>query len=390
MFNLYIKNSNVLQGTQFIKTDILVEDGKIFGIGNFKDTADIKTKTINGEGCYLIPGLIDIHTHGGNGIDIIACSEQELNELTLFYASQGVTSFLPTVGTVSKDKTYNALKKIKMLMQKGTKGSQILGVHMEGPYISEEYRGAQNLEDIKNPDIKEFQKFEEISNYNIKLVTIAPEKQGAIKLIEYLTSQGIATSIGHSGADYETCIEAIDKGVTSVTHFLNGMKEFHQHRPSIIGAALEKDIYCEMICDGKHLHPGTVRMLLKTKGPARLIMITDSIMAAGLGDGTYDGFIKVIVKDNDAKLESGMRAGSVLTAINAIRNVIKFTGMELKEVIPMMTENPAKLLNIYDKKGSIERGKDADMVMLNKSLDVMATICKGEIAYTNKEYEQKT
>jgi len=118
-------------------------------------------------------------------------------------------------------------------------------------------------------------------------------------------------------------------------------------------------------------------------------MITDSIMAAGLGDGTYDGFIKVIVKDNDAKLESGMRAGSVLTAINAIRNVIKFTGMELKEVIPMMTENPAKLLNIYDKKGSIERGKDADMVMLNKSLDVMATICKGEIAYTNKEYEQK-
>ncbi len=359
----------------------MVEDGKIFGIGNFKDTADIKTKTINGEGCYLIPGLIDIHTHGGNGIDITACSEQELDELTLFYASQGVTSFLPTVGTVSKSKTYNALKKIKMLMQKGTKGSQILGIHMEGPYISEEYRGAQNLEDIKNPNIKEFQKFEEISNYNIKLVTIAPEKQEAIKLIEYLTSQGIATSIGHSGADYETCIEAIDKGVTSVTHFLNGMKEFHQHRPSIIGAALEKDIYCEMICDGKHLHPGTVRMLLKTKGPARLIMITDSIMAAGLGDGIYDGFIKVIVKDNDAKLESGMRAGSVLTAINAMRNVIKFTGMELKEVIPMMTENPAKLLNIYDKKGSIERGKDADMVMLNKSLDVMATICKGEIAY---------
>lgn len=382
MSSLYIKNSNVLLGTKFLKTDILVENGKIFSIGNFKDIENIKT--INGEDCYLIPGLIDIHTHGAKGIDITRCKEQQLDELTLFYASQGVTSFLPTVGTVAEDKTYNALEKIKNLIQKGTRGSEIIGIHMEGPYISEEYRGAQNLEDIRDPDINEFKKLQEVSNHNIKLVTIAPEKKGAIELIQYLTSQGIATSIGHSGADYNTCINAIDRGAANITHFLNGMKEFHHHRPSIIGAALERDIYCEMICDGKHLHPGTVRMLLKTKGPKRLIMITDSIMAAGLGDGIYDGFIKVIVKDNDAKLESGVRAGSVLTAINAIKNVIKFTGMKLEQVIPMMTENPAKLLNIYDRKGSIERGKDADMVILNKSLDVITTICKGEITYKNQ------
>lgn len=382
MSSLYIKNSNVLLGTEFLKTNVLVENGKIFGIGNFKD---IKVETIDGTDCYLVPGLIDIHTHGAKGIDITKCNETQLDELSLFYASQGVTSFLPTIGTVAVDKTYNALDKIKYLMQKGTHGSEIIGIHMEGPYISEEYRGAQNIEDIKDPDIEQFQRFEEISQHNIKLVTVAPEKKGSIELIQYLTSKGIVTSIGHSGADYDTCIKAIDAGIANVTHFLNGMREFHQHYPSIIGAALERDIYCEMICDGKHLHPGTVRMLLKSKGPKRLIMVTDSIMAAGLSDGIYDGFIKVIVKDNDAKLENGMRAGSVLTAINAIKNVIKYTGMKLEQVLPMMTENPAKLLNIYDKKGSIERGKDADMILVNKSLDVITTICKGKIIYNTSK-----
>ncbi len=383
MSKLIIKNTNILyENNRFITGNLLVNNKIISNIYYNSDFyKDNYATIINGENLFLLPGLIDIHTHGGNGIDIVNCTMEDLNELTKFYSSKGVTSFLATIGTVSKEKIIDSLEKIKNLIEKGSEGAQILGIHMEGPYIASDFRGAQNNDDIRSPSLKEFEEFFGIAGGNIKLITIAPELKNALKFIKAISKKGTVVSIGHSGADYETCQKAIRLGVNSITHFLNGMKSFHQHRPSIMGAALETDIYCEIICDGKHLHPGTIRMLLKAKGIDRLIMVTDSILAAGLGDGIYKGFIDIIVKNGDAQLVDGTRAGSTLTAIEALKNVIKFSGLGLEKAIKLITENPARLLGIDNQKGSIKEGKDADIVLLDKNLNIIYTISKGKIIF---------
>lgn len=212
-------------------------------------------------------------------------------------------------------------------------------------------------------------------------MTVSPEAEGVMDLIPVLQKYGIVAAMGHSGADYATAMQAVEKGVRAVTHTGNAMRLLHQHEPAIWGAALESDVYCEIICDGRHLHPGTVRLIIKTKGAERVVAITDSIMAAGLPDGNYHlGVNQVVVEDGDAKLaESGVRAGSTLTQNAALRNLLAFTGMPLEEVIPMLTENPARLIGVYNQKGSIEEGKDADLVMLNERNQIVSVVVRGEV-----------
>lgn len=192
-------------------------------------------------------------------------------------------------------------------------------------------------------------------------------------------------AIGHSGADYDTSMKAIENGAASCTHTFNAMKLLHQHFPAIMGAAMESDIYCEAICDGRHLHPGVVRLLIKTKGIDKVVAVTDSIMAAGLPDGNYKlGVNEVVVVDGDAKLASnGVRAGSTLTTGQALKNIMKFTGRPIEEVLQLLTVNPAKLIGVFDKKGSIADGKDADLVILDEENNVTDTFVRGK--QVNKE-----
>jgi len=193
----------------------------------------------------------------------------------------------------------------------------------------------------------------------------------------------VVVAIGHSGADYATAMEAIDGGARCVTHTFNALRLFHQHEPAIMGAALESDCFCEAICDGRHLHPGSVRMLLKCKGWDKVVAVTDSIMAAGLPDGAYKlGVNDVVVVDGDAKLaDTGVRAGSTLTTAQALGNLVKFTGRPVEDVLPLLTENPARLLRMDDCKGSLAPGKDADVVLLADDLSVRATIVRGDVVY---------
>ena len=208
---------------------------------------------------------------------------------------------------------------------------------------------------------------------------MSPEVEGVLEMIPALKELGITVAIGHSGADYDTAMAAIRAGAAACTHTFNAMALLHQHRPAILGAALESDIYCEMICDGLHLHPGIVRLLWKTKGGGRLVAITDSIMAAGLPDGYYHlGVNQVVVENGDAKLVSdGTRAGSTLTQDRALRNILAFTGLPLEDVLPVLTENPAKLIGVYDRKGSIEDGKDADLVVLDDHAQITEVFLRG-------------
>jgi N-acetylglucosamine-6-phosphate deacetylase len=228
-----------------------------------------------------------------------------------------------------------------------------------------------------------FEKYQKAAGGRIKYITVSPEVDGVPGLIREIHWQGTAISIGHSGADYETAMKCIEYGSESATHTFNAMKLPHQHFPAIAGAVLESDIYCEAIFDGRHLHPGIARLLLKTKGMDRVIAVTDSMMAAGLPDGKYKlGANDIEVIDGDARLAgSGVRAGSTLTAAEALKNLVKFTGKNVEEVIPLLTSNPAALLHMEDRKGSIAAGMDADLTVLDDNLDAAAVFAGGIKVY---------
>ena len=272
---------------------------------------------------------------------------------------------------------------INKAKQEQTRGSQILGVHMEGPFLNTKYKGAMPEYLIQQSSIENLKAYEKASGDTIRYMTVSVENEGIEELIEYATSKGIVISLGHTGGDYDSCMTCIAAGANSATHLFNAMQPIHQHNPSIAGAALESDIYTELICDGFHLHPGIVRLVVKTKGMDRVIGVTDSIMAAGLKDGLYKlGVNDVVVKNGDASLvDDGTRAGSTLTMDRAISNIMKFTGKPVEECSQLVSKNPATLLGIEDQKGEIAVGKDADIVLLDEDYTVSRTIVQGKTMY---------
>ncbi len=379
-----IINGKVLIEKELIQTDVLIEDGIIKGIEKI-DLGKLGEgyQTIDAKGKVVIPGFIDIHTHGANNIDVNHASVEELLELSNFYASRGVTSYLPTLLTDEHETMCTIVETINKAKQEQTTGSQILGVHMEGPFLNTVFKGAMPEHLIQQSSIENLKEYEKASGDTIKYMTVSVENEGIEELIKYATSKGIVISLGHTGGDYNSCMTCIAAGANSATHLFNAMQAIHQHEPSIIGVALETDIYTEIICDGFHLHPGIVRLVVKAKGMDRVIGVTDSIMAAGLKDGNYKlGVNDVVVKNGDASLANGgSRAGSTLTMDRAINNIMKFTGKPLEECAQLVSNNPATLLGIEDQKGEIAVGKDADIVLLDAEYGVYRTIVQGQTMY---------
>lgn len=351
------KNGQILENETFVQKDILIADGKIKKIA-----PDIKCdcETVDVSGKRIVPALIDIHTHGANGSDFNLANLEEMRKIMKFYQSRGVGSVLPTVMTDEDEIMKKQLSLIKELAKDFT---EIKGIHLEGPFLSEEYCGAMPPRLLQKASFEKFQEYQEASGGLIKLVTVAPEVPGAIEYIQKVTAAGVVVSLGHSGADYETTMKAIAAGAKSFTHTLNAMKHLNQHAPNIAGAAYLSDNYTEVICDGRHVNPDVVRFLLKVKGLNKIIGITDSMMAAGLGDGRFKlGQNDVTVIDGDARMtETGTRAGSTLLADHGLQNFLRFTGLPLEKGIKVMTENPAKLLGIFDITGSLEEGKLAEI-----------------------------
>lgn len=383
--DLFIRNSMTFTKGRFIQSNITIKDGKIVSLNQAENTAGYPEHDAKGK--KVVPGFIDIHTHGAYNIDINHASCDDYEKLGQYFASQGTTSYHASIVTDTEENTLWCIEQIKEAMKKNSNGANILGIHLEGPFLAPGYRGSMAEHLLKKADIELFKKYYTASEGKITYITISPEIEGAIDFIGEINKMGVVVSVGHSGSDYETTMKSIKKGAASSTHTFNAMKLMHQHFPAIAGAVLESDIYCEAICDGRHLHPAVVRLLIKTKGLDRVVAVTDSIMATGLPDGEYVlGINKVRVTDGDAKLISdGTRAGSTLTTINALKNLIKFTGRTLEEIIPLLTSNPAELMNISDRKGSIEENKDADLVILDDQLNVQTTIVGGNIVYNAEE-----
>lgn len=330
--------------------------------------------------CMVMPGFIDIHTHGAVGVDVNGADAEGLKKIGRFFAGNGTTSWLASVLTDTRDQTEWCIDQYLAFDQSEHEAAELLGIHLEGPFLAREYKGAMPEHLLRKPDIELVRAYQQRAKGNIRYITVSPEVEGVVEMIPDLKECGIVTAIGHSGADYATSMLAIQRGAACSTHTCNAMRLLHQHEPAILGAALESDIYSEMICDGFHLHPGIVRLLMKVKGSERLVAVTDSIMAAGLPDGRYHlGANEVVVQNSDAKLLSdGTRAGSTLNQNRALKNVLSYTGRSLEEILPMFTENPAKLIGVWDRKGSITDGKDADIVILDDKLDVSEVFLGGK------------
>lgn len=376
----YIRNGEVYIDHRFVKKTIKMDQGKITILPADAEV-EADATVYNATGKKVVPGFIDIHTHGSVNVDVNAATAEDYEKICRFVASKGTTSWLCSVLTDTKEQTEWCIDEFKKHQTMEQKGANLLGIHLEGPFLAPEFKGAMPeylLQKANMPLLTEYQKRAE---GNIKYITVSPEVEGMVDFIPEIKKLGITVAIGHSGADYDTSWNAINNGAESCTHIFNAMKLLHQHFPAIMGAAMESDIYCEAICDGRHLHPGTVRLLLKTKGLDKVVAITDSIMAAGLPDGRYKlGVNDVVVEDGDAKLaENGVRAGSTLTQDVALKNLLKWTDKRLDELIPLFTENPAKLIKVCDRKGFIADGMDADIVVLDENNDIADVFVGGNL-----------
>lgn len=374
----YLKNGKVYVDRRFQPKTIEIRDGQL---ALLPPEAPVSGDVYDAAGKKIVPGFIDIHTHGAVGVDVNGASAEDLEKISRFFAGNGTTSFLASVLTDTQEQTNWCLDQCRTFQRSDALGAELLGVHLEGPFLAPAYKGAMPEHLLKKGDAALLRSYQERAEGNIRYLTVSPEVEGTIAMIPEAKALGIVTAIGHSGADYDTAMEAIHAGAAAATHTFNVMQLLHQHRPAILGAVLESDVYCEAICDGRHLHPGIVRLLLKTKGLDRVVAITDSIMAAGLPDGNYHlGVNQVVVEDGDAKLASdGTRAGSTLTQNTALHNLLAWTGLSLEEVLPLLTENPARLIGVFDRKGSITQGKDADLVVLGEENQVEQVFVKGRL-----------
>jgi len=372
---MLIKNCKIIYKDEIELGSILIENGKISKINPSKIYDE---DIVEGEGLYLSPGFIDIHIHGAGGFDTMDGTYEAINTISKTIANHGTTSFVPTTMTCSSSEIQKAVEAIKAAMSQGTEGAQVLGTHLEGPFISPNAIGAQNPKHIQAPSIETFKKIVGENKDIIVSITLAPEVPGALELIEYLKAEGIIVSIGHSKAGYEEAMKGIKCGVSHSTHLFNAMTGFQHREPGVVGAIFDSSITTEAICDGIHISYPSLRVAFNQKTPDKVILISDAMMACGMEDGTYAlGGQEVFVKDNAARLENGALAGSILTLDKAVKNVHENTSYELHEVIKMATYNPAKFCNVHHKKGLIKEGYDADLILFDENINVKKVMVGG-------------
>ncbi len=371
-----IINGKIILENEILENKVLVFDEKILDI---LDEAPNNCEIIDAQGKYVSPGFVDIHIHGNMGRDTMDATEEAITTIAKSIVRHGVTSFLPTTMTMDKESVYNALDAVKDLMGCGEGRAEILGAHLEGPFINQKYKGAQNEAFIINPS------YEFVENYKdvIKVITYAPEQDENFEFTkEVVKNTDIALSIGHSKATFKQAREAINLGARNITHLFNGMTPLNHRNPGVVGAGLTSDAYCEIIADTIHISKDLFQFILDNKGEDKLILVTDSIEAGGLEDGEYSlGGQKVIVKDSQARLESGSLAGSVMPLNKMVYNFLNNTDLDMRKVVRLAAINPAKSIGIDKTKGSIEIGKDADITLLDEDVNCYMTINKGKIVY---------
>ena len=352
----------------------LLFDEKVIGVCGVDEIPDVAER-IDLSGNLILPGLIDIHTHGYGGEDCSDGDVEGLRKIASSLVKNGVTAFCPTTMTLSYESIERAFDTARRVRAEfDEKSAFVLGVNCEGPFISDAKKGAQSGEFIRSPDVGLMARNRDI----LRLVTVAPELEGSTDFIKKTAQMGIKVSLGHTDCDFERAMEAIDAGASHFTHLFNAMTPLNHRAPGAVGAALVSDAYCELIADTIHVHPGLFSLVARAKGN-KLILITDSMRAAGMSDGNYTlGGQAVTVKGGECRLLDGTLAGSVLRLNEALRNMASHTDLPLHEIVSMATLNPAKAVGADLDRGSIEAGKRADFAVCDNDFNVVATYMNGE------------
>ena len=344
-----------------------------------EDQTNPGVEVIDGGGYYLAPGFIDLHIHGCAGYDTMDQEPEALEVIAANVVKTGVTAFLPTTMTMETSRIVKALERIR-IHSTAAGQARILGCHLEGPFLCQKFKGAQDGRYIINPDFTLIEPFSDI----VRMITIAPENPGSTEFIQACRDRGIVVSIGHSSANYDQAVAAIAAGASHITHTFNAMNPLHHREPGIIAAAMLTDVTCQLIVDNIHIHPAIQKVLLKTKGIDGIILITDAMRACLLQEGQYDlGGQQVQVHNGEARLADGTLAGSVLTLNRAVKNFTRNTGLPLWETVKLATLNPARELGL-NSKGRIAPGQDSDFVLFDEEFNVIMTFVAGQLAYRNE------
>jgi len=372
-----IINGKIVTPTDVLESKVLViHDGEIIEIA---DVAPVDADLIDAKGFIVAPGFVDVHIHGSMGADVMDGTVDAIKTIASGIARYGTTSFLPTTLTMAQADVYKSLEAVRNLQGEALVGAEVLGAHLEGPFINVKYKGAQNEAFVAAPDYEWIKDFSDV----IKLVTYAPEMDPDFEFTKAVKAEtGVTLSIGHSDASYELASRAIENGCSHMTHLFNAMTGLHHRDPGIVGAALIHDVFTELIADKVHVSEYLFQFLLDNKGEGRIVLITDSMRAGGMKNGVYDlGGQEATVKDGVARLVDGTLAGSVLTMNQAVRNFYEHTDATLFEVIRLASLNPATSIHVSDRKGSLEVGKDADIIFLDDAFNCHLTLVRGEVVY---------
>ncbi|QIL46942.1 N-acetylglucosamine-6-phosphate deacetylase [Vagococcus coleopterorum] len=376
----YIKADKFFLKSGVVGPGYMAIDGQHFG--EFLSTVSMDVEIIDYTGKWIAPGLVDTHIHGYLNHDIMDADAEGLKIISDALLSCGVTSFLPTTLTSSRELLTDVAKTIGEVA--GTEpGAKIQGIYFEGPFFTEKYKGAQNPSYFSDPSMEIFNEWQAASGGLIKKIALAPERDGVPEFVEELTKQGIVVALGHSDATLDEAQKAVEAGASVFVHAFNGMRGLHHREPGMVGATMSlNNVYAELICDGHHVHRKAMDVLIKAKGHDHIALITDCMMAGGMPDGNYMlGEFPVVVAEGTARLESGNLAGSILKLKEALKNVVDWDLANVEQAVRMTSLIPAISCKIDDKCGSIAPGREADFIVLNKELDLEATYLNGECRY---------
>ena len=371
-----IINGSVFVGEGFVERDVFVAEGRFVGEAARAEGG----QTVDAAGCYVIPGLVDLHFHGSAGADISDGDLAGLHRMGAYEASRGVTAMCPATMTLPEDVLVRAAQ-AAAAYEPAADEAALVGINMEGPFISPSKVGAQNPDYVRNPSAEEFRRLQEAADGLFKLVDIAPEEPGAEEFIREMANE-VRISLAHTCTDYDTAVRAFELGARQLTHLYNAMDPMHHRKPGPIPAAVEHgEVTAEIIADGVHIHPAMVRLAFQLFGDDRMILISDTLRAAGLEDGTYDlGGQDVTVRGPVATIDNGALAGSVSDLMRCLTVAVRDMGIPLASAVKAASANPARALGLDAERGAIEAGKVADAVLLDKeTLDVRAVVLRGEL-----------
>jgi N-acetylglucosamine-6-phosphate deacetylase len=382
-------NTTVLTPKKLLEESAIVvsDDGKITYVGPMEGAPQVDGPQLDLNGRMVIPGLIDVHVHGGNGITfgLPGSMEEDLRSYSEWVAQAGVTGFLLSIAAPNSELLTAIIEAYAMLFDKEMPGAEPLGLHLEGPYLSREKKGAFNPAWLREPALDETEAFLNAGRGWIRQVTLAPELPSAEEVASKFREAGVVVSMGHTNTDYETASAALQGNWTHVTHTFNAQRGFGHRAPGVFGAILASDdVTAELIADLIHVHPGAMKILIRSVGVDRVVLITDAMPGAGLEDGVYDlvGH-EVTVRSGRATLENGTLAGSTAMLNQCVKNAMRETGVPLNHAVQMATLNPARAMGLVDRLGTVAEGKDASLTVIDEDVNVFLTMVKGKIVYQN-------